>query len=98
MANRDDQPFRGLVPDHHGRSGLKDAVSHYLSPPNPLTSTAPQPFPNNLTMPPEVLSLMSDSSRTTRFSVAGGCPRPGSRAAPRRATPTATPAERPPAE
>src|SRR4029077_12840623 len=51
MANRDDQPFRGLVPDHHGRSVLKDAVSHYLSPPNPLTSTAPQAFPNNLTMP-----------------------------------------------
>ena len=51
MANRDDQPFRGLEPDHYRRSGLKDAVSHYLSPPNPLTSTAPQPFPNNLTMP-----------------------------------------------
>ena len=51
MANRDDQPVRGLEPDHYRRSGLKDAVSHYLSPPNPLTSTAPQPFPNNLTMP-----------------------------------------------
>lgn len=51
MANRDDQPFRGLEPDHYRRSGLKDAVSHYLSPPNPLTSTEPQPFPNNLTMP-----------------------------------------------
>src|SRR6476620_11219331 len=51
MANRDDQSFRGLEPDHYRRSGLKDAVSHYLSPLNPLTSTAPQPFPNNLTMP-----------------------------------------------
>src|SRR4051812_3934084 len=30
---------------------MKDTVSHYLSPPKPLTSTAPQPFPNNLTMP-----------------------------------------------
>src|SRR5258708_21671233 len=54
MANRDDQPFRGLEPDHYRRSGLKDAVSHHLSPPNPLTSTAPQPFPNNLTMPLDV--------------------------------------------
>ena len=25
MANRDDQPFRGLEPDHYRRSGLKDA-------------------------------------------------------------------------
>jgi len=39
------------------RSGLKDAVSHYLSPPNPPTSTAPQPFPNNLTMPSNVYVL-----------------------------------------
>ena len=30
MANRDDQPLRGLEPDHYRRSGLKDAVSHYL--------------------------------------------------------------------
>jgi hypothetical protein len=44
-------PLRGLEPDHYRRSGLKDTVSHYLSPPNPLTSTEPQPFPNNLTMP-----------------------------------------------
>ena len=51
MANRDDQPLRGLEPDHYRRSGLKDAVSHYLSPPSPLTSTAPQAFSNNLTMP-----------------------------------------------
>ena len=51
MANRDDQPLRGLEPDHYRRSGLKDAVSHHLSPAGPLTSTAPQAFPNNLTMP-----------------------------------------------
>src|SRR6476660_9036534 len=57
MANRDDRPFRGLEPDHYRRSGLKDAVSHYLSPPHPLTLTAPQPFPNNLTMPPAVIVL-----------------------------------------
>jgi cytochrome P450 len=30
---------------------MKDTVSHYIPPPNPLTSTAPQAFSNNLTMP-----------------------------------------------
>ena len=35
MAYRDDQPLRGLEPDHYRRSGLKDAVSHHLSPPSP---------------------------------------------------------------
>jgi hypothetical protein len=30
---------------------MKDTVSHYIPPPNPLTSTAPQPLSNNLTMP-----------------------------------------------
>src|SRR6476659_7845316 len=30
---------------------LERHVSHYRSPPNPLTSTARQAFPNNLTMP-----------------------------------------------
>jgi hypothetical protein len=30
---------------------MKDAVSHYVPPPNPLTSTAPQAFSDNLTMP-----------------------------------------------
>src|SRR6476661_7247321 len=62
MANRDDQPFRGLERDHYRRSGLKDAVSHYLSPPNPLTSTAPQPFPNNLTMPPDASATIVATS------------------------------------
>src|SRR6185436_13198743 len=66
MANRDDQPLRGLEPDHYRRSGLKDTVSHYLSPPNPLTSTAPQPFPNNLTMP--------ESRITSREAVGSGAP------------------------
>ena len=51
MANRDDQPLRGLEQDHYRRSGLKDAVSHHLAALCPLTSTAPQPFPNNLTTP-----------------------------------------------
>ena len=41
---------------------------------------------------------MSDSSRTTTTSVACGCTKPGSRVATRRATRTASPAERPPAE
>ena len=30
---------------------MKDTVSHYIPPQNPLTSTAPQAFSNNLTMP-----------------------------------------------
>jgi len=32
---------------------MKDAVSHYVPPPSPLTSTAPQAFSDNLTMPSE---------------------------------------------
>src|SRR5215475_15041663 len=52
MANRDDRPLRGLGRDHSRRSGVKNAVSHYIPPPNTLTSTAPQSFSNNLTMPP----------------------------------------------
>ena len=77
MANRDDQPFRGLEPDHYRRSGLKDAVSHYLSPPNPLTSTAPQPFPNNLTMPPRRAGHRQAGQlpgRPPRAHVVGGAP------------------------
>ena len=45
------------------------------------------------TSPPEVLSPMSDSSRTATSSVAYGCTKPGSRAATRPATRTATPAD-----
>ena len=30
---------------------MKDRVSHYIRPPKQLTSTAPQSFSNNLTMP-----------------------------------------------
>jgi NAD dependent epimerase/dehydratase family enzyme len=33
---------------------MKDTVSHYIPLPDPLTSTAPQPLSNNLTMPPLV--------------------------------------------
>jgi hypothetical protein len=33
------------------RSGMKDTVSHYVPPHSPLTSTEPQVFSNNLTMP-----------------------------------------------
>jgi hypothetical protein len=32
---------------------MKDTVSHYVPPHSPLTSTEPQVFSNNLTMPPE---------------------------------------------
>jgi len=42
MANRDDQPLRGLEPDHYRRSGMKDTVSHYVPPHSALTSTEPQ--------------------------------------------------------
>jgi hypothetical protein len=31
---------------------MKDTVSHYVPPHSPLTSTEPQVFSNNLTMPP----------------------------------------------
>jgi hypothetical protein len=33
---------------------VKNAVSHYIPPPSTLTSTAPQSFSNNLTMPARV--------------------------------------------
>ena len=46
-----DQPLHGLARDHSRRSGMKDTVSHYIPPQYPLTSTAPQAFSNNLTMP-----------------------------------------------
>jgi hypothetical protein len=51
MANRYHQPLRGLGRDHSRCSGMRDTVSHYIPLPNPLTSTAPQAFSNNLTMP-----------------------------------------------
>jgi transposase-like protein len=69
MANRDDQPLRGLEPDHYRRSGLKDTVSHYRSSPNPLTSTARQAFPNNLTMP-----FRQSLNHTQKVTVQRGCP------------------------
>ena len=53
MANPDDQPLCGLGSDHSRRSGMKDTISHYVPPYSPLTSTEPQPFSNNLTMPVE---------------------------------------------
>ena len=48
MTNR----FAVWNQSHYRRSGLKDAVSHHLSPAGLLTSTAPQAFLNKLTMPP----------------------------------------------
>ena len=44
---------RGLMTarDHRRRSGMKDTVSYYIPPQYPVTSTAPQAFSNNLTMP-----------------------------------------------
>ena len=51
MANPDDQPLCGLGSDHSRRSGMKDTISHYVPPYSPLTSTEPQAFSNNLTMP-----------------------------------------------
>src|ERR1700677_614838 len=52
MANRDDRPLRGLGRNPSRRSGVKNAVSQYIPLPSTLTSTAPQSFSNNLTMPP----------------------------------------------
>ena len=72
MANRDDQPLRGLEPDHYCRSGLKDAVSHYLLPAGSLTSTAPQAFPNNLTMPVGVSRARSRNRNVGRAVREGG--------------------------
>ena len=36
---------------------MKDTVSHYVPPHSPLTSTEPQAFSNNLTMPFDSLFL-----------------------------------------
>ena len=47
---RHDHPLRGLARDHSRRSGMKETVSHYIPPQDPLTSTAPQAFSNSLTM------------------------------------------------
>src|SRR6478672_12086303 len=37
---------------------MKDTVSQYVPPHSPLTSTEPQPFPNNLTMPHRLSKLL----------------------------------------
>src|SRR5262245_23283243 len=42
---------------------MKDTVSHYVPPHSPLTSTEPQVFSNNLTMPPRDLSVDADGER-----------------------------------
>jgi hypothetical protein len=36
---------------------MKDTVSHYVPPHSPLTSTEPQVFSNNLTMPSQLSGL-----------------------------------------
>ena len=38
---------------------MKDTVSHYVPPHSPLTSTEPQVFSNNLTMPADVPSTLT---------------------------------------
>ena len=39
---------------------MKDTVSHYVPPHSPLTSTEPQVFSNNLTMPSGSALLLCD--------------------------------------
>jgi hypothetical protein len=73
MAARDDQPLRGPAPDHCRHSGMKDAVSHYVPPPNPLTSTAPRAFSDNLTMPRTV--IVSRRFRVSSTSMSRTCTR-----------------------
>ena len=44
---------------------MKDTVSHYLSPPIPLISTAPQAFSNSLTMPLGSSTKLAEGSRNS---------------------------------
>src|SRR6185312_10693828 len=74
MANRDDQPLRGLGCDHSRRSGMKDTVSHYVPPPSALTSTEPQVFSNNLTMP-LVVGVRMFTSAPPPFAASTGAKR-----------------------
>ena len=46
---------------------MKDTVSHYILRPDPLTSTAPQPLSNNLTMPRYTCWLRSHAIRSYPF-------------------------------
>ena len=46
---------------------MKDTVSHYVPPHSPLTSTEPQVFSNNLTMP-----LLDTTGRTQRVVIGVG--------------------------
>ena len=42
---------------------MKDTVSHYVPPHSPLTSTEPQVFSNNLTMPPRLRAATAELHR-----------------------------------
>jgi hypothetical protein len=63
---------------------MKDTVSHYVPPHSPLTSTEPQVFSNNLTMPSRVAAVGAPS-----VNRGGGLPRAvrGTPARQRRAAP-----------
>ena len=67
---------------------MKDTVSHYVPPHSPLTSTEPQVFSNNLTMPRwhpfdatgtrDVLTLATElRERNARYGAVGVCVRSG---------------------
>jgi hypothetical protein len=45
---------------------MKDTVSHYVPPHSPLTSTEPQVFSNNLTMPRRCRPTLAGSHRAGR--------------------------------
>ena len=45
---------------------MKNTVSHYIPPPNPLTSPAPQAFSNNLTMPCRIPVFVELARRIVR--------------------------------
>ena len=49
---------------------MKDTVSHYVPPHSPLTSTEPQVFSNNLTMPPGVPGGHTDGTHDPTRAVA----------------------------
>ena len=45
---------------------MKDTVSHYVPPHSPLTSTDPQVFSNNLTMPARIKKPAAPRGRALR--------------------------------
>jgi hypothetical protein len=72
MSNTFSVPTQSSRPSHAGtptgviadrRSGVKNAVSHYIPPPSTLTSTAPQSFSNDVTLPMQPHRVPDDLDR-----------------------------------